>query len=810
MAQFDVPLPKAQDPSYLHYSKPIGDIPADTSLGKLFKGIGDAVEEGVKGFTQYAQKTAENTAEDRAQVLTNQYLTTDEDLYQKTFPGQLPSRATDPTNDTLTPKTDANGYDQSKVPQIVTDKLNSVANSKAAREQGGLPGHIRDTQYYADIYKAAQELRSQFPGYRDYIDKGFEKVTGFTPNANAYRKSLLADLNEAYSKKNEVANKVTAQLFENKEFPGVTDGPGSIYGRMQSGALTPDQAMFELSKVVSFKGTAAHAKADMEVNQYNNEQLTEKGRSWMQAYIPGTVNTAITGAFKTVFPTPESIDSAGPDQWRAVGQQLQLAEAKTRASIESDAPKGMKAAMGNNYEEALKPYMTQFELYKKAITDQDIGLAHELENSKKAFESSQEFNAIKNSDWYKAIYINQKLGGQGFQFTVADIANQLGIATPGNPKFTEELRNILTRASTGVLPPNLNNIKQMLGYIKQETKDSPADAATHINQVGAALTSPQVPDAAKAQLTKYTFGPGTEGWLGNIKDDQLGPPDAYGNRQEVKGKHAVFWQYSDPKMVESIRKLGPQVFQNYENWMISTFRRDITGEDIKYLSNLPWIRGMTLTLDTPHNGKDPMKFVALPGGNPGSASEPHYGSTGYGPKDIQFSIGKVNYALAALSHVIGADRTNALFMQTLHESGVDTRTSTGHPQSTLDHLILSVGVAGAPKSDSTKTQEKQPGVFGKDSEGIAGIIPPMSIRQPQGMRQQGTMNQANPDINIFPGQGAPSNAWRLEDSPGYKLGKEVGQRLGNVSADALERYERTVHPNFQAAMDKFSDLFGRK
>lgn len=775
MARFDVPVQPENAPQFFHWSKPISDIHPDMSKATLFKDIGDTVEEGTKGLTKFAGEFLQKKSEDVAESKTKQYLTTDEDLYQKTFPGQLPSRATDKTPDTLTPNADDNGYDTAKVPTIIKDKLAGAANMKAAREQGGLPGHIRDTQYYADIYKAASELRAQFPGYRDYIDKGFEKVTGFTPNANAYRKSLLADLNEAYAAKNTEKSKLDGKLAEYNHIYGVAD----IRDNVDGGKMTISQGWHELAKLTAFKGTAELAESNAKVNSYNNEQLTEQGRTLMQQVVPGIVGTAITGALKSIFPTSESIDSATPDHWRAFGQKLQLAEAGIRNNVDAMLPKNLKPAMGDKYEEALKPYLAELEGWKKAVTDKDIGMMHDLENGKKAMENTLEFNALKNSDWFKSMYLMKQMGGPGFQFTISSLGKDIGFNAPGSPKFPEELKSILNRAATGTMPNNLNNIKQMLGYINKESKGSAPDAAAHIGSIHDAIASPNVPDPMKANLVKYAFGEGTEGWLGNIKDDTIDPATG----KQVNGRHAIFWQYSDPKMVESIRKLGPQVFQRYQDWMLNTFKRDIIGGDLKYLSNLPWVRGMTLTLDTPHNGKDPMKFVARPGGNPSLPGEgvarASYGTAPYDEQNIQFNVGKVNYALATLSNVLGPDVANARFMEALHNSGIDTRTRTGQPQTTLDHLILSIGVAGGPKPESTKEQSKVP-----DLSRPSNFFPPFP-------KQQGTMNTG---ANQTPTGGGLTTSQAKGKLTPMDIIKQVFEEAG-VNWKKLGSGNPALHPN---------------
>src|SRR5678816_3678257 len=70
-------------------------------------------------------------------------------------------------------------------PQEVPAGLDGLSRTLGTLDSARANGKLSETAYYARLNSVARSVRSQFPGYRDYIDSQVEKVTGVAP-ANAY------------------------------------------------------------------------------------------------------------------------------------------------------------------------------------------------------------------------------------------------------------------------------------------------------------------------------------------------------------------------------------------------------------------------------------------------------------------------------------------------------------------------------------------------------------------------------------------------------------------------------------------------
>jgi len=55
-------------------------------------------------------------------------------------------------------------------------------------------GKVNDTQYTMQVNSLLKQLRTQYPGFKDYIDTEMKSYSGIDP-ANAVMKNLLEDIN---------------------------------------------------------------------------------------------------------------------------------------------------------------------------------------------------------------------------------------------------------------------------------------------------------------------------------------------------------------------------------------------------------------------------------------------------------------------------------------------------------------------------------------------------------------------------------------------------------------------------------------
>lgn len=188
MAPFN-PQFSSPDPSYLGWSKPSSQPEADKSTGIALKAAGDAFEEGVA----LTDTTIKGVIRDD--------IATQSDKQKQDFLDQLQQFKTQ--YGTANPlNSNAAATDQDLMPDKGTDAPKDVTNALAkvqtindAKEQGS---KFRTTSLDANLTDTLKDIRSRYPGYRDYIDEQASRIIGYNP-ANKLISDQIAQLNEQTS-----------------------------------------------------------------------------------------------------------------------------------------------------------------------------------------------------------------------------------------------------------------------------------------------------------------------------------------------------------------------------------------------------------------------------------------------------------------------------------------------------------------------------------------------------------------------------------------------------------------------------------
>lgn len=778
MAKFDQPVQEQGDPNYLRWAKSIEAPSPNLAGAKAIEGATEAITEGTKGLNKFAEQQAQATAEKAADTIQGDYGSSVKALYEKTFPGQSEAELNSPI-DSVT------NNDTKNVPKPITDGIAYARNVSAARDQGGTPMHIRETEYYRQLFQKASELRSQWPGYRDYIDKGFEKVTGITPTANAYIKSMISELNEAYGKKNSDDTHLQSQFAQHNSIPGVAD----IRSQYNAGLLTPDQAWHKMAKVTAVLGTAQLAKSTAEIRTSQLGFDEDHGIAAMSAYIPGVVHSAISGVLGKY-----DLDKMDDATWQSVARDLMVSRAQTEKNIDSfftgkkntdgTFSPGIREQMRDKYVDYRKNLMSQYDLWDKIVADKDFSYAKATKAAAESMENQNNYNVLKSKNDTAIAY--QALG-IAKHFGAGVLAPQTLATLSGSNKpvpDASELRVMLGSAAGGLNLGNITSMKQALGLIDKENKGkSPESNNQHIQDVLNTIANSNATDEEKAHLAKYMFGTKDSDWLSLVKQDSVDPVTG----KAVDGRHAVFWRLSKPAFVSQMQQLGGKSLQDYNQWMEDTFKRDIIGPDIHALPALQVTSGLELSMI--RNPGKPIQFY-------GNFSSPDYMKSKYVGRDpssteanIKLSLSNLNLALEALHNVQG-DRANGNFMQMLANAGVDLRNA---PVDSLAHsLMLSIQgnkapekPAGASKSSGgsnttlTAKSSVQPSKEAEEARSIAASRLANSTVSPSAAPWPKLKDMSTPGAGLFMDNPADKDqaAWRQRQ---YEIGKAITSRFGNM------------------------------
>lgn len=207
MATVDPAVPNMQAEQFLNYSKPIPNISPDTSMAQTISTIGGAVEGAVTLADSTVKQSIKNDIYKKVDPLRDAYTASLEAINNgtPTDPAAQPNASSKVmggpqiAQSTYGYTPQSAGAPQSLIPEnspapvppALQSGLDKVSVMAEAAKQNG---HYNDTQYTGQLTALTKQLRSQYPGYRPFIDEQVSAASG-VPIANAYVKNLIEDAN---------------------------------------------------------------------------------------------------------------------------------------------------------------------------------------------------------------------------------------------------------------------------------------------------------------------------------------------------------------------------------------------------------------------------------------------------------------------------------------------------------------------------------------------------------------------------------------------------------------------------------------
>lgn len=594
MANFNPQVQPTQDPEWLRLSKPVEQPEANRSTAIGIKTAGDAAEEGLKGVDTVMKSHAEDVGYAMGQQESSDFLS-----------------ALSTTQDSLLGKAPPEG-----VPPQVEAGLTSIQNNEGARSGG----HISELEYRKNLYLKAKDLRSAYPGYRDYIDKGVEKATGITPNANQYITSLITQINKSTETAKEFQNKVMNKALEHIDAPGMD---GFISARKR-GIIDDDQFLTKIHEATAWKYTdelasARYRKADNE-NKYQaqaaKDRITEYVSGYTQKTLDGTlVNMGLTNERLTDAIAREASGKdtgISEDTWRQAAQFHLEQVRQMRAAIDNKFQtelgkdgRPIRVAAGNDYNATIEANMTYANNITQAIKDHDLGFMYNNKNAADAVVNNTKWKILQDKSVGGPISLigaMKALGGENWIPTM--FGAMLGDKDIGKALVSpESVKELLRNQALGGGFKGIKGINDAFDAASQEGR--PIDKQIVVNGPAAALANPETPDQQKLNTIKYTFS--------QKEDDLLGKIDMDGKTldgRDIKGRYAVFAEYAKPSVVKEVARLsnqyGDKYFTDYRNWMETSFTKHLFGEDLNSIREMQSFPGMKLKFTD--NGTAPPRF----------------------------------------------------------------------------------------------------------------------------------------------------------------------------------------------------------
>lgn len=702
MAVFNPAVQPVAAPDFTNVTKPITQPEADKSVGLTL----DTVGKGIEGATQLADtavkediKTTADTGVDKLRDAYTQNLVTLRNAQigqSQTAESLLPDAGTPPP-----PGLDAG--------------LDRVKQLGVAMAQNG--GKINDTLYTGGLNALAKQLRTQYPGYRDYIDQQIKEVSGVDP-ANAFMKNLMEDINRNAENNKTQLNATLGTLRDNAN-SGFHDNSGvtasQVYTAVSKGALSPDAGLAWLNSAKKLeydnkvkadnRSSRLGDDADAAVNASKgfDQTITQTINHNVQTMTIGKGTDTFDG-LQRFLQSHAGKGDVNDETAQAMGQQMQTLRTRTAQQLLAQAASdGTLAHMGADGSIKLKAQidarLAPMDLAIQDVFNKDWGSAYSHLNFNKAIgaDTGNLLNNAPNDKVREYIRMSTALNQSSPEFAREYFKQNLLGDVPKNEKEWIKSTGMGLMMQPLQTQGKLTSIQGAITDAKAAGVSSPKSFTSLVKNVDF-LSDPRLADEQKLNLAKAFFDPNANHGLlsdENFVKDHYDPT----LKREVPGKYSVFTRLSNENTASSINKLGmkdPDVISNYQTMMSREFGEQLYSREIKDLAQT----NARFTASNPNGSptfqvkltnepKQPPRFTLID--NHGDEVDaPHAMASGL--QSAYTAVNRLNGGMSGLWNVYnytGAD-ANQKVMENMYRYGYQDPSSpiSGAVKSTLAHDAL--------------------------------------------------------------------------------------------------------------------------
>lgn len=722
MAQFNPQVPNTNDPNWLGWSKSITQPSADTSTGELLSTIGTGIAEGAKVADNLVKWGVEDQTYDKVRALQSEYTSSLEkaDISTRLAAVQGGGAGTPTIPLAKGPKS---VYDQPP-----TDLLPTGTNSQAPNELRRLPSDLSmldsargnnklsETAYIGRLDALAKDLRARYPGYRDYIDKEVERVSGVNP-ANAYIKSILGDINSFATAGKEADKQVKTQIIDGMKM-GVP-GMDQVWQDYTSGRLgSPDEAMPKIMRTIGpahtvelqLKLSAARRKEREGTDQDTTRDVEDDANKVLRGKAVNFFNVL---HLRSGAPTAEQISqiitqaNSGEiklDETQALALSRTIRSQKSVASAEFDdylngvGPDGRSrlSILGNKAGELKKAHLSRFDEVADLIEHKEYGRAYSTMNDIRAQGDEDTKRLLNDDEMGQSFRLSKTLDKMGLDKYTKEFAQGI-LSSKVGPEFQPWLNKAgkLMITQEGSANGVVNTLKSQVEELQKKTQgaNTPAIAKTYDGLISSIefIADPKNNDLqAKRNLAKAAFDPSNLGLLTKFNEDT-------GSGANFKpGKYSIFNRLYSEDMTAAMKKVGGPEWEMYKDLSKQAFGRELFGPALKDLTRLSTdYPGVKVGWST-----DSHQFVYkddfAPSNEPFPASPTQRLA-------IKSKIDKINFSLSKVANIAKAEGTDidAYLLNELKTQGVDIGKLPGIPEQMAREIVK------ARTEEDTKASEFQ-------------------------------------------------------------------------------------------------------
>lgn len=556
----------------------------------------------------------------------------------------------------------------------------------------------RYSQTYIDAQRDTllKKVRSDHPGYRDYIDETNSKYTREDP-ANKYITSLVGDINSYKTAKNEMHTKINTEIWRGIN-NGWDDGQ-SMLAAYESGKLGKNPELAVAGWVNK------HSALDYQRKQAVENLAIAKGKKELEEYAASDLATKDAGSIASNtldniylrsgvkasdYPMKVlngEMEKMSDDQLSMMGDAVLQKEQEAFLKFMQKANEPLKELNGRSYAQALNPtklkevWERQSEMFKSTANmykDGKFGLAYEIHRTVESQERGFEGGVASNPN-FKNIYLAGQLAAKN-----PWLASAITDATTGNAAFSKEVKKLLLpdilQATTQLPRPNQPSgvpFTMNEGIGRASTNLQGPEAVASYAKGALSLTdyisNPEVGDREKLNLAKYAFSPANAGLLDKFSKESQ--PDVY----------AKLYSYGNIKEVHKLGQQDAQVWKDFKTNAWNHFGNNVLHTQLMDLNAIGTNKNLTVHwLSTEHQ----FSVYQWPGKQGKAEDNVTQGEF----IRAQDSIKKINEGLKSISAIAKIEHkdANVDVLQFLLSAGVD-------PGSLPDYLLRAVANSRKPK-----------------------------------------------------------------------------------------------------------------
>jgi len=708
MAIFNPDVPDVQtQPNFRTESQSISQKEGDKSLGVALKGFGDVFEQGVKLYDETVKTFIKDEAVNKSSIIRDTRTAELEELSGR----PSPSEAITGEGKGAPPGTERSIIAPDKP---LPAELRTLPGRAAQLEGARANGKLSDSDYWARQSALATSLRSKYgPAYYDYVDHQIQKITGVDP-ANAYLKSLTADINATLTAKDANRAKDIALIDANLEFPGIAQ----LRGPYDAGLISPAKLRLEVGKFQVQKEQYAQNKRERDEDKGTRAQqkdiATDHATVMAAQEAHNLIHSMTVVSGETLGQQADKLRNGQlkGEEIIAFGNMVQGQKSLfIKQMVAKYNREGLTTKLGGQEEanKLINAAAIEFDTISKSIFDKDFGAAEYKKRLYETVITDKKHGLLTNEKLGPFVGLMEVLKGHSPEFA-SKVFDRLLLS---NEKLLPAIKfyvdNDVLKMHTQPAAGNggVNTAKAAIDGLEQKlgSDEFAKHSAEVFDRVFAnidgkgGLVDPTTPVAVKMNLAKAFFSEGNRGLVLKAQKESRDPATG----KETKGQYSLYDRLTSEDVTNTMWELGKtdkNLWNMYKNWTTQTFGQELLRGTIRDLGDAQARPGIVMAWDSDYHQ---WKAAIDPNVHPRLQRE----ARDYLPS-LQLSIDKVNQALTAISGIAKKDGSDveAFLWQTMKQYKFEINMDRP-PQGIAEHMLESIRISKEQQEEGVKGLRKK-------------------------------------------------------------------------------------------------------